>query len=100
MNMLRAHNTKTASVINGFNKYQHLRQRSKDEGIPFEQLLQEQGDAQGPAAKKKGKKGVLKKKAVNNMPEFELVVKDKDGKIQNVAADADPVVVEEPASAA
>ena len=36
INMLRAHNTKTAQIINGFNKYQQLREKSKAEGIPFE----------------------------------------------------------------
>ena len=44
MNMLKAHNSKTQTVIEGFNKYQKLRQQSKEEGIPFEQLVSESND--------------------------------------------------------
>ena len=53
MNMLKAHNSKTYSVIEGFNKYQKLRQQSKEEGIPFEQLVSESNDLNMVKRKKK-----------------------------------------------
>lgn len=53
MNMLKAHNSKTQTVIEGFNKYQKLRQQSKEEGIPFEQLVSESNDLNMVKRKKK-----------------------------------------------
>ena len=53
MNMLKAHNSKTQTVIEGFNKYQKLRQQSKEEGIPFEQLVSEFNELNMVKRKKK-----------------------------------------------
>ena len=53
MNMLKAHNSKTQTVIEGFNKCQKLRQQSKEEGIPFEQLVSESNDLNMVKRKKK-----------------------------------------------
>jgi len=38
-NMLKLHNTKVAKVIKGFQNYQALREKSKTDGVPFEELL-------------------------------------------------------------
>jgi hypothetical protein len=36
LNMLKAHNSKTSTIISGFRKSQKLRETSKNEGIPLE----------------------------------------------------------------
>ena len=84
MNMLRAHNTKTATVINGFTKQAQLKERAKQEGVPLEQLMQEQGETS--VVKKKKKTLVAKKK---NQPDFELVLKDNEGQIQTEEINVD-----------
>jgi hypothetical protein len=76
LNMLRAHNSKTLTVINGFKKYQQLRERCKNEGIPFEQLIAEQHDA---PAKKKKKLIKFKQPKASVEPEIEIKVKGADG---------------------
>ena len=75
-NMLKLHNTKVAKVIKGFQNYQELREKSKAEGIPFEQLLKESKESQESNMKeaKETKKAKKVKKLVNE-PTFEIVVK-------------------------
>jgi len=41
VNMLKLHNSKVAKVIKGYCSYAAMRERSKTEGIPFEELQEE-----------------------------------------------------------
>ncbi len=77
--MLKAHNSKTAQIIKGFNTYCAMREKSKIEGIPFEQLLAENETDEVP---KKKKKKILKYKAITD-PGIEIKVKGVDGEVVN-----------------
>jgi len=82
--MLRAHNSKTSQIINGFQKYFQLREKSKAEGIPFEQLIERDNIDILPVKKKKK---ILKSKPKVAEPQIEIMVKDKDGQVSNFAAE-------------
>jgi hypothetical protein len=69
--MLKAHNTKTAVVIDGFRRYQALRERSVKEGIKFEELM----------LVEEGVKGAKKGKRKFKEAEFEMKIKGEDGVI-------------------
>ena len=80
--MLKAHNSKTANIIKGFNKYQALRERAKSEGVPFEQL---QAEADDTAPAKKKRKVMKKKKKATQDFGVEIMVKDSEGKVAQYA---------------
>lgn len=71
--MLKAHNSKTSTIVSGYNKKQLLKQKAKEEGIPYEQLVAEQPDQ--PVKKKKK---FIKKKVVADV-DVEIKVKGADG---------------------
>jgi len=37
--MMKLHNTKVAKIMKGYKDYSELREKSKVEGIPFDQLI-------------------------------------------------------------
>ena len=77
LNMLKAHNSKTSTIISGFRKSQKLRETSKNEGIPLEQLIAEQPDV--VKKKKKATKVKVTKQAAE--PEIEIKIKGSDGQV-------------------
>jgi hypothetical protein len=98
--MLRVHNTKVNKITAGYREYTELRERSKTEGIPFEELkAQADGEAGEPVKKaKKAKKGGKKKKklAAGFGGACDILMKDKDCNIINYDSNDDVDQADEP----
>ena len=91
--MLKVHNSKVNKITGGYKEYCELRERSKTEGIPFEELkaqVDENNDLL-PKKAKKGKKGGKKKKTFKAGfgGGCEILMKDKDGNVINYDSNQD-----------
>ena len=88
LNMLKAHNSKTSTIISGFIKSYKLRECSKNEGIPLEQLIAEQPEV--VKKKKKTTKVKVAKQAAE--PEIEIKIKGSDGLVTTFTHEIDQSV--------
>ena len=86
--MLKVHNSKVDKVIGGYHAYMKLRERAQQDGVPFEQLRDEQENVEP-----KKKKFAVKKKKVPDVG-IEIKVKNEDGLIANFEESTDPVAEE------
>ena len=98
--MLKVHNTKVNKITAGYREYVELRERSKTEGIPFEELKAQAAEEAGEPVKKakKAKKGGKKKKklAAGFGGACDILMKDKDGNIINYDSNDDLDQADEP----
>ena len=69
---MKLHNTKVAKIMKGYKEYSDLREKSKVEGIPFDQLIKESKENESQKTVTKKAKKTIKKK---EEPQIEILVK-------------------------
>jgi hypothetical protein len=100
LNMMLFHNQKVNTIQNGYKQECEEKARAKEAGLTLQQLRDKENDANGGATK--DKKKMMKKFGKKNDFEVEIVMKGKDGVVENfdeaeqedAKADDGPVVIQ------